>query len=557
MEPEPRPFLTPAQRNALPKDYARQNTGLALATDKQGKPLLEWNLWERMPDFPGEADAFGRLQFILKYLQARWAEQLLPGDARPSLLPYAGWVLNRVLKKLVRDPATGHAPKKQPGTYIYPEDTDKAIDAINLYLLLHDRQLTEDERMLDRFDDFEKRHAADAAFLQERGGNGEAVRVAQLENGTQIVQVNTPAAAHAYGSDVWLSEMRYAWHKGDVMIIIDLHGERWLVDFRRAVFQDATGQPLADVAKFLREQPGLAVALKPFLPAMFRHGLPPGKLLRLLASHPEWDSLVDANQLVAWACFDDRSVWDRKTNSQSDVRLNQNTLLGIRDNPVYGARLHAAGKLVPLFEGARWNSGVYLMQIVLQQPDGERLIPQGRDFDAIWFERYSQEFRELILLGARVPAVAMQMRAGKVKLGVADVLSRQLSDAPELLQAFVAVPHWQKSITPDDIKIWIKCAFLSDDRSDNFKPFMEALEKNFPSSFKKAAGLAGALVRAVERGTSPYEFLPAFAGDERKPPATDTYRTALLAKPGMAVKIGRALVVHEAKPGHIYANPIP
>jgi hypothetical protein len=113
------------------------------------------------------------------------------------------------------------------------------------------------------------RTAAHARFITEDGGNGEALRIATLEDGTEVILVLTEDASRAYGSPRWCTAYRnqdtfFEDYKDDLLVVIDPDGERWQFHFRSEQFHDENDYAIEDLPEFLNSRNGLSTALSPY-----------------------------------------------------------------------------------------------------------------------------------------------------------------------------------------------------------------------------------------------------------------------------------------------------
>jgi hypothetical protein len=283
--PLPAPVQLLVIRDGLAADFSVANFNLCTkSTNRDGQSLLKWREWKDLPGFPNTSE-IDRLVFLNNYVRDQLAAQkhLRRNYTRPDMNVYRGWVMNRILKQLLSRPDWGD-------NYRLPEDMPKVVEDLNIHRI-HNAKMPAAQRNFSSFATFEdlrdavtpwrpknpisdnERDAAHKMFLAEEGGNGEAVRLATLENGTEIIHVKTEAASIAYGSPRWCTAYRnqptyFEEYKKDLLIVLAANGSRWQLHFGKLEFRDADDDTYA-LDTLLKEQPGLAGALEPYARAKF------------------------------------------------------------------------------------------------------------------------------------------------------------------------------------------------------------------------------------------------------------------------------------------------
>lgn len=114
-----------------------------------------------------------------------------------------------------------------------------------------------------------ERTEAHHQYLQEEGGSGEALRVAVLEDGTEVIHVLTEKASRAYGSPRWCTAYKnqktyFEDYEDDLLVVIDPDGQRWQFHFRTNQFRDENDDAIQDLPSFLNDRNDLAIALVPY-----------------------------------------------------------------------------------------------------------------------------------------------------------------------------------------------------------------------------------------------------------------------------------------------------
>gem|GEM_PF-3199861 len=255
------------------------------------KSITDWGLWKEVNEFPNDGTWQEKLLFIdntlkssLNPLQHRPNERMF-WRTRPDLNKYRGWLLNKVLQ---------HQLAVQSGTndnsLIIPEDLPKLADDLYLFHKHHKtigRRKDKNAGTLQYYKSLSALHEtiepyeaqyplneddrikAHDQFIAEHGGNGEAVKIAELKDGTEVIQVLSEDASRAYGSPRWCTAYReqqtyFDHYKDDLLIVIDPDGQRWQFHFRTNQLHDENDRTINDVGGFLSDRPDLSKILVPY-----------------------------------------------------------------------------------------------------------------------------------------------------------------------------------------------------------------------------------------------------------------------------------------------------
>ncbi len=272
-------------RSLLKPEFVRASLNLA------SKSILDWGKWNDAEGFPSAGAWEEKLLFVDKALEkALQPMQHRPNErmfwrTRPDLNKYRGWLLNRTLQHQMavqNGNSVGH--------FILPEDLPKLSDDLYLFhkhhkaigrkqgadagTLQHYKSLAELNEAISPYEASyplanAERSEAHSRFIKEDGGNGEAIRVAALYDGTEVIQVLSEDASRAYGSPRWCTAYQnqstyFEEYKDDLLIVIDPDGQRWQFHFRTNQLHNENDYPIDDIAGFLNDREDLAAILTPY-----------------------------------------------------------------------------------------------------------------------------------------------------------------------------------------------------------------------------------------------------------------------------------------------------
>lgn len=272
-------------RSSLKPEFVRASMNIA------SKSLNNWGKWNDAEGFPEQGTWEEKLLFVDKALEtALQPIQHRPNErmfwrTRPDLNKYRGWLLNRTLQ---------HQMSVQDGNpngnFILPEDLPKLADDLYLFhkhhkaigrkhgkdagTLQHYKSLAELNEAISPYEasyplNTVERSRAHAKFIREDGGNGDAVRIAALKDGTEVIQVLTEDASRAYGSPRWCTAYQnqptyFDHYKDDLLIVIEPDGQRWQFHFRTNQLHDENDDSIEDISGFLNYREELAAVLTPY-----------------------------------------------------------------------------------------------------------------------------------------------------------------------------------------------------------------------------------------------------------------------------------------------------
>jgi hypothetical protein len=254
--------------------------------------------------------AEAKLDFLDRYLY----QCLLPKDImeeiddetgavlwRADMNKYRPWLLNKILRHM-QDIAQGGAGEKLSFPSCLPTIT-RALYFFHKHVAGPEANIERYRTiraLLEKTKDFSyfplaKADREEAARVL---GPGEAKKVAQLDDGTEVLLLKTRLAAQLYGSSRWCTAREgegneFAFYAEDLLLVLNPFGARWQISFTRKDWRDDAG---AELASFVETKPGLDRALQPFL--MTRLGGPvedrdeAGPIVQLAGQVPLWAAEV-------------------------------------------------------------------------------------------------------------------------------------------------------------------------------------------------------------------------------------------------------------------------
>ncbi len=268
-----------------------QGEFLRASINLASKSITNWGKWDSLDNFPKNGTWEEKILFVDRLLQDALApKEYRPNDrmfwrTSPDLNKYRGWLVHKVLQHQL-DYQNG---ERQSGI-ILPEDLPKLVDDLYAFHKHHReiakkkgedsgtiqsyKSLSELKKVVEPYAaqyplDIRQREANHKKYLVEFGGNGEAVLISKLKDGTELIQVLTERASRAYGSPRWCTAYPnqatyFDSYKNDLLIAIDPDGQRWQFHFETGQLHDENDRTIKDIKSFFEARDDLASALLPY-----------------------------------------------------------------------------------------------------------------------------------------------------------------------------------------------------------------------------------------------------------------------------------------------------